>query len=90
VLHAAGRDFERRQLEHPVVTGEHALDAALQLVRHDCGQEADASVVHADHRDACAEKPREGTEHRPVAAEDDCDVRLLLAVDQLDPEAFGE
>ena len=88
--HPAGRDLERRQLEHPVVAGEHALDAALQLVRHDRGQEADASIVHSDHRDAGAEEPREGTEHRPVPAEDDRDVRLLLAVDQLDPEALGE
>jgi len=86
VRRAVRRHLERRQLDHAVAPGEHALQVAFQPVGCDRGQEADAAVIDADHRHAGAEEARERPQHRAVAAEHDRNVRFPLALEELHSE----
>ena len=66
---------------------KHALEAALQVVRRDRREEADAAEVDADHGHAAAEQPRERAQDRPVAAERDGEIGVARLVDDLDAGA---
>ena len=68
-------NLQRRQLDHGVLAREHAAEVALEVVRLDRREEADAAEVDADHRDGAAEQLPERAQDRPVAAERDRDVR---------------
>ena len=75
-------DLERRELDGLELAGEHARDAALQLVPWDRAEKPDAAEVDADHGDPRPEEAVQGPEHRPVAAEHDrdLDVRRRLGM----------
>src|SRR5262249_62140310 len=62
---------ERRQLERPEVAVERTAEPPFEIVWLDRREEADAAVVHADHRRAAARLAGEGAQHAAVAAHDD-------------------
>ena len=87
---AADVDAQRREVADPEVAGEHPRDAGFEVVRVLAREEADPAEVDAEHRHAGAEERAQRAEHRPVAAEDDCDVRIVGGIDQLHADLRGD
>ena len=72
-----------------VLAGEDPREPGLELVPLDRGEEADAAEVDAEHRDPGTEVAGESAQHRPVAAENDDEVDVRVAVRGLEPVLLG-
>ena len=97
-------ELEGRQLDDDVLAGKDARNLRVQLVLGDRGQESDPSEVDPDRRDAGAEQPAEGAQHRAVAAQDEDELcvgeivrrlvdvvlrQLVLREDEVDARSLG-